>query len=57
MFPSGCHDCDRLTSGRCWRHSVTVIPVGHVTIIPATTTVPIILPTLTPYEFPDTVPR
>jgi hypothetical protein len=36
LLVTGCRDCDRLTSGRCWRHSVTTFVVGTVTVIPTT---------------------
>lgn len=49
MYPSGCHDCDSLTGGRCWRHAQTVIiyvpVVSAPTVIikpPPSTLIPIL---------------
>lgn len=29
---SFCPDCATITGGRCWRHSVTVTPLGPITL-------------------------
>ena len=53
MTTTGCRDCDRQTSGRCWRHSVTTIPVGHVQIIqPVEIVQPVVIPPPEPIWVP-----
>ena len=40
---NGCRDCDALTSGRCWRHAVSVTPVGETVLIgPMNVPVPVV---------------
>lgn len=55
LIPSACDDCNRLTSGRCWRHSTTTIPIGFVQVIPSITIKPTVEPS--PYTYPETAPR
>lgn len=49
-YVTGCDDCNRLTSGRCWRHSITVAPTGFVQVIPSFVWTPVIVPLPSLYE-------
>lgn len=33
MLPNHCHDCDAITSGRCWRHASVTLPTGETVLM------------------------